>query len=60
MFSAKFNFLKQILSRLFSKTQLSTMDIAYNGQPFINVVSQTQETNTLDIVYNGQPFYGVK
>lgn len=60
MFSVKFNFFKSILSKLFNKTQLSTLDVAYNGQPFVNIVSKTQETNTLDVVYNAQPFYGVK
>ena len=60
MFSAKFNFLKQILSKLFNKNQLSTMDVVYNGQPFVYVVSKTQDTKTLDIVYNASPFYGVQ
>jgi hypothetical protein len=60
MFSAKFNFFKQLISKLFNKNQLQTLDVAYNGQPFVNIVSQSQDTSTLDIVYNGQPFYGVK
>lgn len=60
MFSVKFNFLKSILSKLFSKNQLSTLDVVYNGQPFVYIVSKTQDTSSLDIVYNAQPFYGVK
>jgi hypothetical protein len=60
MFSAKFNFLKQKLSKLLNKNKLQTLDYTYLGQPFCDIVSKTQETKNLDIVYLGQPFIGVK
>jgi hypothetical protein len=62
MFSAKFNFIKQnsAVSALPNKTQLLTMDYAYNAQPFIVVVSKDQNTYNLDIAYNAQPFVGTK
>ena len=59
MFSAKLIFLKGS-NRLFTKTQLQSMDIAYKAQPFINIVSKTQQTTNLDVVTKSQPFYGAK
>lgn len=60
MFSAKFNLLKQKLSKLFNKTQLQTLDIVYKAQPFCDVVSKNQETKNLDIIYKAQPYVGTK
>lgn len=60
MFSAKFNFLRQKLSKLLNKNKLQTLDYVYNGQPYVEIVSKTQDTKTLDTVYNGQIFLGVK
>lgn len=40
------------------KNQLQTLDIAYNGQPFCNIVSRFQDTRNLDTAYKSQPFYG--
>lgn len=59
MFSGKFIFLKGP-NRLFTKTQLQSVDIVYKAQPFVNVVSKTQETTNLDVVTKSQPFYGAK
>lgn len=59
MFSAKLIFLKGS-NRLFTKTQLQSMDIAYKAQPFINIASKTQQTTNLDVVTKSQPFYGAK
>ena len=58
MFSGKFNSYKPF-SRLINKNRLQTLDIIYNGQPFVNVVSSNQNTFNLDTVYNGQPFLGI-
>lgn len=61
MFSAKFNFIKRrIINKLLTKNQLQTLDYIYKGQPFVNIVSNNQETYNLDIVYQGQPFTGTK
>ena len=59
MFSAKFNFLKGS-NRLFTKSQLQTLDIVYNAQPFVNIVSKNQETKNLDIIYKAKPYIGIK
>lgn len=59
MFSTKFIFLKGS-NRLFTKTQLQSMDIAYKAQPFVNIISKTQQTSNLDVVIKSQPFYGAK
>lgn len=59
MFSAKFNFLKAS-NRLFTKSQLQTLDIIYKAQPFCDVVSKNQETKNLDIIYKAQPYVGTK
>jgi hypothetical protein len=59
MFSTKFNFLKRS-SKLPNKTKLQTLDYIYKGQPFVNVVSQNQNTYTLDFIYKGEPFTGIK
>lgn len=60
MFSSKFNFLKQLLSKLLDKTQVSTLDVTYNGEIFCNVDTSSSDTQNLDTTYNGQIFYGVK
>lgn len=59
MFSAKFNFLNKS-SKLPDKTKLSTLNYAYNAQPFVLVVSKNQNTYSLDTAYSAQPFVGVK
>jgi hypothetical protein len=59
MFSAKFNFTNKI-DKLLNKIQLQTMNYVYSGKPFIDIVSQTQETKNLDTVYQGKPFVGAK
>lgn len=46
------------INELPSKTSLQSLDVAYRGQPFANVVSRFQDTRNLDTVYRGQPFYG--
>jgi hypothetical protein len=57
MFSAKINLYKPF-SRLVKKNQLLTLDVIYQGKPFVNVVSNNQNNYNLDVVYNGQPFVG--
>jgi len=42
-----------------SNTDLATLDIAYLGQPFVQVEAKTLDTETLDIAYLGQPFVAV-
>lgn len=59
MFSAKFNFLRGS-NRLFTKSQLQTLNVAYKAQPFCDVVSQNQETKNLNTVYKAQPYVGSK
>ena len=59
MFSAKFNYLKGS-NRLFTKSQLQTLDIIYKAQPFVYIVSKDQNTKNLDIIYKAQPFVGSK
>lgn len=59
MFSIKINFLKDS-NRLFTKSQLQSLDYTYRGQPFCDVVSKNQDTKNLDITYKGQIFIGTK
>lgn len=42
-----------------NKTDLSTLDYVYQGQPFVQVEAKTLNTNTLDVVYQAQPFFAV-
>lgn len=42
-----------------SNTDLAKLDIAYLGQPFIQVESKSLDTEKLDIAYLGQPFVAV-
>jgi hypothetical protein len=39
-----------------SNTDLATADIAYLGQPFVQVEAKSLDTETLDIAYQAQPF----
>jgi hypothetical protein len=57
MFSAKINLYKPF-SRLVKKNQLLTLDVVYQGKPFVNVVSSNQNNYNLDTAYRGQPFVG--
>ena len=41
-----------------SNTDLATLDIAYLGQPFVQVEAKNLDTETLDVAYLGQPFVG--
>lgn len=59
MFNKRINLLKGP-NRLLTKTQLSSLDYAYLGKPFINVVSKEQETKNLNTVYLGKIFIGTK
>lgn len=39
-------------------TDLSTLDFAYNGLPFLDVeTNSNQNTNSLDFVFNGLPVF---
>ena len=42
-----------------TNTDLATLDIAYLGQPFVQVEAKALNTVTLDIAYLGQPFVAV-
>lgn len=42
-----------------AKTDLETLDYAYQGAPFCTVTSKDQDTATLDYAYLGVPFYAV-
>lgn len=42
-----------------SNTDLATLDVAYLGQPFVQVEAKSLDTETLDIAYLGQPFVAV-
>jgi hypothetical protein len=42
-----------------SNTDLATLDIAYLGQPFVQVEAKALDSTTLDIAYLGQPFVAV-
>jgi proline racemase len=42
-----------------SSTDLAKMDIAYLGQPFVQVEAKALDTVTLDVAYLGQPFVAV-
>ena len=42
-----------------SNTALATLDIAYLGQPFVQVEAKSLDTETLDIAYLAQPFVAV-
>jgi hypothetical protein len=55
MFSIRQNF-TQRSTRLPKKSQLLTMNTAYLGQPFVEVVGKNENTIGLDFAYNGQPF----
>jgi hypothetical protein len=39
-----------------NKTALQALDIAYQGQPFVQVEAKSLSTTSLDIAYRGQPF----
>ena len=39
-----------------SKTDLSTLDYAYQGAPFVNVEAKPLATASLDVAYQGAPF----
>jgi hypothetical protein len=41
-----------------SNTDLATLDIAYLGQPFVQVEAKSLDTETMDVAYLGQPFVG--
>ena len=42
-------------------TDLSTMDYAFAGSPFVNVESKAgQNTNSLDFAFDAQPFVGAQ
>lgn len=60
MFSAKWNFFKRVVGKLLNKTKLQTLDYQYKGEPFVQVVSQNQNSYTLDLIYKGEPFTGTK
>ena len=55
MFSIRHNLLQRS-TRLPKKSQLSTIDTAYLGQPFVKVVAKNENTLGLDVSYNAQPF----
>jgi hypothetical protein len=55
MFSIRQNF-TQRSTRLPKKSQLLTIDTAYLGQPFVEVVGKNENTLGLDVSYNAQPF----
>lgn len=55
MFSIRQNVFQQS-TKLPKKSQLLTMDIAYNAQPFVNVIAKNENTYGLNIVNNAQPF----
>jgi hypothetical protein len=42
-----------------SNSDLATLDIAYLGQPFVQVEAKALDTTTLDIAYLAQPFVAV-
>lgn len=42
-----------------SNTDLATLDVAYLGQPFVQVEAKTLSSATLDVAYLGQPFVAV-
>jgi hypothetical protein len=42
-----------------SNTDLATLDIAYLGQPFVQVEAKALTSTSLDIAYLGQPFVAV-
>ena len=42
-----------------SNTDLATLDVAYLGQPFVQVEAKALSSTTLDIAYLGQPFVAV-
>jgi hypothetical protein len=40
-----------------TKTDLETMDYAFQGQPFVNVPARSDiDTTTMDWAFQGQPF----
>jgi len=39
-----------------SETDLASLDVAYLGQPFVQVEAKSLDTETLDLAYLGQPF----
>ena len=42
-----------------SNTDLATLDVAYLGQPFVQVEAKSLDTETLDVAYLAQPFVAV-
>ena len=42
-----------------SNSDLATLDIAYLGQPFVQVEAKALTSTSLDIAYLGQPFVAV-
>jgi hypothetical protein len=59
MFNKRLNLLKGP-NRLLTKTQLQSMDIVYKAQPFVQIVTNNQETRSMDVIYKAQPFLGAK
>lgn len=55
MFSIRQNFLQRS-TRLPKKSQLLTMDVVYQAQPFVEVVAKNENTYSLDVVRQAQPF----
>jgi hypothetical protein len=55
MFSIRQNFLQRS-TRLPKKSELLTLNTAYLGQPFVEVVGKNENTLGLDVSYNAQPF----
>lgn len=42
-----------------SNSDLATLDVAYLGQPFVQVEAKALTTTSLDVAYLGQPFVAV-
>jgi len=42
-----------------SNTDLTSLDVAYLGQPFVQVEAKALTTTSLDVAYLGQPFVAV-
>ena len=42
-----------------SETDLASLDVAYLGQPFVQVEAKSLTTTSLDVAYLGQPFVAV-
>jgi hypothetical protein len=42
-----------------NKEELSTMDYAFLGAPFVNVEAKPLATESLDAAFEAQPFFGI-